>query len=28
VMNSRRFMSDPKLRRGHLSGSTKYFDRG
>src|SRR5450759_925086 len=28
VMNSRRLMSDPKLRRRHLSGSNEYFDRG
>ena len=28
VMNLRRFMSDPKLRRRHLSGSNEYFDRG
>ncbi len=28
VMNSRRFMSDPRLRRQHLIGSTEYFDRG
>ena len=28
VMNSRRFMSDPKLRKLHLSGSNEYFDRG
>ena len=28
VMNSRRRMSDPKLRRRHVSGSNEYFDRG
>src|SRR5450759_5257975 len=28
VMKSRRGMSDPKLRRRHLSGSNEYFDRG
>ena len=28
VMNSRRLMSAPKLRRRHLSGSNEYFDRG
>ena len=28
VMNSRRFMSDPKVRKRHLSGSNDYFDRG
>ena len=28
VMNSRRCMSAPKLRRRHLSGSNEYFDRG
>jgi hypothetical protein len=28
VMNSRRCMSVPKLRRRHLSGSNEYFDRG
>ena len=27
-MNARRFMSAPKLRRQHLSGSNEYFDRG
>jgi len=27
-MNSRRRMSDPKLRRRHLIGSNEYFDRG
>src|SRR2546430_2420404 len=27
-MNSRRFMSDPKIRRRHLSGSNEYFGRG
>jgi hypothetical protein len=28
VMNSRRFISDPKLRRQHCIGSNEYFDRG
>jgi hypothetical protein len=28
VMNSRRCMSYPKLRRRHLSGSNEYFERG
>src|SRR5450432_2218846 len=28
VMNSRRRMCPPKLRRRHLSGSNEYFDRG
>ena len=28
VMNSRRLMSVPKLRRRYLSGSIEYFDRG
>ena len=28
VMNSRRRMSAPKLRRQHLIGSNEYFDRG
>src|SRR6476619_6758555 len=27
AMNSRRLMSDPKLRRQHLIGSNEYFDR-
>ena len=27
-MNSRRCMSDPKLKKRHLSGSNEYFDRG
>jgi hypothetical protein len=27
-MNSRRRMSDPKLRRQHLIGSNECFDRG
>jgi hypothetical protein len=28
VMNARRFMANPKLRRWHLSGSNRYLDRG
>jgi hypothetical protein len=28
VMNSRRCMSAPKLRRQHCIGSKEYFDRG
>jgi hypothetical protein len=28
VMNSRRCMSAPKLRRQHCIGSNEYFDRG
>ena len=28
VMNLRRWISDPKLRRRHLSGSNEHFDRG
>jgi hypothetical protein len=27
-MNSRRFITNPKLRRGHPSGSNRYVDRG
>jgi len=28
VMNSRRFISDPKLSRRHPIASGEYFDRG
>jgi hypothetical protein len=28
VMNSRRRIAAPKLRRRHLSGSNEYFNRG
>ena len=28
VMNSRRYMPYPKLRRRHLSGSNEYFNTG
>ena len=28
VMNSRRCMSDPKLKRQYLIGSNEHFDRG